>query len=113
MPIPFLRRKQVAVGGESKQRPTVPIHVVFQIKDFREASAGDLVLGPTAVAILRAGEILEATNYARTAGVAKGAEAHYSPSGLRSGAWSLAFEHWIVVSVAAFTPAAIGVLHAF
>ena len=45
--------------------------------------------------------------------VAKGAQPHDGPRSLRSSARSLAFEDGIVVSVAAFAPAAVFVLHAF
>ena len=43
-----------------KQRPSVAIDVVFQIKHLRETGAGRLLLRPRAVGILRANQILDA-----------------------------------------------------
>ena len=91
----------------------VPIHVVFQVKDLRETGAGGFVFGPGTVGVLGVNKILDAATKGFGVGVAEGAEGHHRPGGLGSGARPLAFEDRIVVSVAAFAPAAIGVLDAF
>src|SRR5450755_1259708 len=48
------------VGGEREQRPGVAIHVVFQVKHFRETGAGGLGFRPRAVRILCLHEIFDA-----------------------------------------------------
>src|SRR3712207_9103592 len=65
---------------------SIPIHVVFEIKHFREAGAGGFKFGPTAVAVLRADEVIDTANEARAIWIAKRAKCHDRPSGLRSGA---------------------------
>src|SRR5262245_51323152 len=41
--------KQISVSRHGKQRPTIPVHVVFEIEYFREPCAGGFVLAPGAV----------------------------------------------------------------
>ena len=43
----------IDIGGECQQRKILPIHVVLQIEDAREARAGNLRFLPSAVAFLR------------------------------------------------------------
>src|SRR5207244_3327582 len=45
--------------------------------------------------------------------VIKSAQTHHGPGGLTGGAWPLAFEDGVVVGVAPFAPAAVGVLNTF
>src|ERR1019366_7769818 len=44
-----LGAKQLAVARHGQQRPTVPIHVVFEVVDLREPRAGRLVFRPGAI----------------------------------------------------------------
>src|SRR5262245_31156853 len=103
----------LAVRGERAQGPTGPVRVVLEVKHVREASAGNFVLAPGAVVILRAEQVVDAALEALVVRIIESAETHDGPGGLAGGAWAFAFENGIVVSVAAFAPAAIFVLHAF
>ena len=98
-----LRRQPLEIG-QRQQRPVVPVHVVLEIKDLGETGAGDVVLRPGAVRILRAGEILDAAQDARAQVVAGGDDAHERPGRLRRRAFALALELGIVVGGAAFRP---------
>src|SRR5439155_15089305 len=91
----------------------VAVHVVLEIKHARETSAGRLVLRPRAVRVLRAGQEFDAAADAGAVGVTERAQTHHRPGGLRGGAWTLAFENRIVVSVAALAPATVGMLDTF
>src|SRR5688500_16768228 len=100
------------VSGEGKEGPAIPIHVVFEVENFREAGAGGFEFGPTTVAVVSADEVIDAADEAGAIGIAEGAESHDGPRGLGGGAGTLALENGIVVGVAAFAPTAIGMLHA-
>src|ERR1035441_795559 len=105
--------EHVAVSCHRQQRPTVAVHVVLEVEDFRKARAGGLVLSPGAVRVLRVNQILDAAPDARAMRIVERAEAHDGPGGLRCSAGSLAFEDWVVVWIAARAPTAILVLDAF
>ena len=102
-----------AVRGEREQRPGVAIDVVFQVENLRETGAGGFLLGPGAVGVLRADQILDAAFERGIVRVAERTQAHDGPGGLRRGAWPAALENRVVVSVATLAPAAVLVLHAF
>ena len=109
----FFPFADLPVGAEREQRPGVAIHVVFQVKHFRKTGAGRLVLGPRAVEILRAAEILDAAFEDGIFGIVERAQTHDGPRGLRRGAGALPFENRVVVGVATFAPAAVFALDAF
>src|SRR2546422_6903839 len=97
---------QVVVSRQGQQRPTVPIHVVLQIKNARKTGAGGFGFRPGPVGVLRLDQVTDAADHTGAMGIVEGAQAHDCPGGLRSGAGTLAFENGIVVGVAPFAPTA-------
>src|SRR5687767_2170467 len=102
--------EQLPVGPQRQQGPAIPVHVVLQIKNTREAGPRRFVFLPRPIRILRAHEVFDATDQRRTMWITKSAKPHHRPGCLRSRAWALAFEHRIVVSIATLAPATIFVL---
>src|SRR6185436_15909716 len=78
--------EKLSVSRQREKRPGVPVHVVLEVKYFREAGAGNLALGPGSVGVLHASEVVDAALDAVTVGIIKSAEAHERPGGLRGGA---------------------------
>src|SRR5437764_1334049 len=66
-----------------------------------------------AFGVLCAREIFDAALHAGAIRFLEREQAHDGPRGLRRGARTATFENRIVVSVAAFAPAAVAMLHAF
>src|SRR5690242_622245 len=102
--------EQLAISGQSQQRPAIAIHIVFEVEDLGKTGAGDLVFSPGTVGILGANQILNAAAQAWQLRVIKRAKPHHRPGGLGSGAGPLAFEDRVIVGVAAFAPPAVLVL---
>src|SRR5262245_42151133 len=102
----------IHISRESQKREILAIHVVLQIKRARETGAGDFILVPRAVGLLRAKEVTQTTLNTRPVQIAAGAYAHNRPSGLRRGAWADPFGRWIFVRATGFTPPAVAVLAA-
>lgn len=104
--------EEFLVGGEGEERPGIPVHVVLEVVDFWETGSGGGVLGPGAVGVLGFDEVLDAALDTGAMGVAEGEESHEGPGGLGGGGRAAAFEDGVFVGIAAFAPAAVGVLDA-
>src|SRR5438045_9759837 len=95
----------INVSGEGKQREVLPVHVVLQIEDTRETSAGNLRFVPGAVGSLRRKQVTQATLNARPIEIATRTDAHDRPRRLRGRARTAAFRRRIVVGRAGLAPA--------
>src|SRR3974390_526156 len=84
--------------------------MVVQVEDARETGAGREVLVPASVVALAIEQVFDAVLHAETRRVAAGDQAQNGPSGLGGRAGS-GGEDALVVTLAAFAPAAVGVLN--
>src|ERR1041385_171940 len=70
------RGEKLSIGGQSKERPTVPIHIVFQVEYFWKTSAGNLIFRPRAVGVLVAGKVFDSPFDAFPVRVIESAQTH-------------------------------------
>src|ERR1043165_92876 len=105
--------EEFGVGSESQERPTIAVHVVLQIEHAWKPGPSGFMLSPRTIRILRLDQVLNPALERRPVWIIERAKAHNGPRGLGSGAGTLPFKYRVVVSIAAFTPATVGMLHAF
>ena len=74
--------QEVALFGQGKEWPGVPVAVVFQIKHAGKTCAGDFLLSPAPIWVLGALQEVDAAFYAFCFWITKGLQAHHCPRGL-------------------------------
>src|SRR5271165_272797 len=109
-------RLRLHVGSQRQQRKRVPVVRVRQVEHLRETSAGAILFMPAAVGKLRIEQVLNCLFETRAPHIAAREKPQNGPRRLRGGASGLGGctrirdEAILVVTCAAFTPAAIAVL---
>src|SRR6266571_5023944 len=84
--------------------------MIVQVEDFGEAGSGGQLFVPGAVGALRTEQVFDTLVYALAGGVAASQQAQHGPGGLRGSGFGRR-ENAVVITGAAFAPAAIGVLN--
>src|SRR5215813_5090625 len=98
------------IAPQSRKREGVTIQVVIDKEMAWEAGPSKLGLRPASIPVLLVDQVLDASAHGVRVVVARIHEAYQRPPGLRRRADSFAFELGILIGLAAFSPAAVGVL---
>src|SRR5689334_8165439 len=105
----FPHRCGFPVGRESKQRKSIPVIGICQIKYAREAGSGRVVFLPGSIGPLRAHQIIDSVKETFAAQVASREQRQKRPRGLRWRA-GIRDEAALVITGAALAPASVAIL---
>src|SRR6202011_4789281 len=99
------------VSREREQREILPVEVIHEVEDAREAGSGEIRFIPRSVFLLRAQQVGNASSDRIAAGVVHREQSQDRPGSLRGSTRAHPSGAGIVIRTAGLAPSAIGILH--